>query len=163
MTLTRWLRAKAPPSPASGSAERLEPAAPVLERLAEERLDRRPSPPSEPEDVERDVDHGDLGPDRRRRRLPAEPGLERDERQDGAVAPGEDLAVEDPVPGEAAGALDDLRELAADVVQVARVEPDVVAVAVELGADPVVLVLDPDRHARAASRSRRRPRPARRA
>ena len=48
------------------------------------------------------------------------------------------------------GALDDLGELAADVVQVARVEPDVVAALVELGPDPVVLVLDPDLGRRAA-------------
>jgi len=34
-------------------------------------------------------------------------------------------------------------------VKVARVEPDVVALAVELGPNPVVLVLDPDRHAEA--------------
>ena len=47
--------------------------------------------------------------------------------------------------------VDDLGELAADVVEVARVEPDVVALAMELGPDPVVLVLDPDRRARAAS------------
>ena len=48
------------------------------------------------------------------------------------------------------GRLDDLRELAADVVEVARVEADVVARLVELGADPVVLVLDPDLRAEPA-------------
>jgi len=47
-----------------------------------------------------------------------EPRLERLEGHDGAVAVGQDLAVEDPVPGEAASPLDDLGELAADVVQI---------------------------------------------
>ena len=78
------------------------------------------------------------------RRLPAEPRLEADERQDAAVLVGEDLAVDDPGPAQRPGGLDDLGELVADVVEVARVEADVRAALVELGADPVVLVLDPD-------------------
>ena len=82
--------------------------------------------------------------DRRGRRLPAEPRLEADERQHQAVLEGEDLAVEDTGPAERPGRLDDLGELVADVVQVARVEPDVGAALVELGTDAVVLVLDPD-------------------
>ena len=41
-------------------------------------------------------------------------------------------------------ALHDLRVPAADVVEVARVEPDLVPLLVQLRADPVVLVLDPD-------------------
>ena len=49
-----------------------------------------------------------------------------------------------PSQSRAGGGLDDLRIAAADVVQVARVEPDVRASLVELAADPVVLVLDPD-------------------
>ena len=61
-----------------------------------------------------------------------------------AVAPGQDLAVEDAVPGQRRRRLDDLGELVADVVEVAGVEADVVAALVELGADAVVLVLDPD-------------------
>ena len=48
------------------------------------------------------------------------------------------------------GRLDDLREARADVVQVARVETDVRAALVELGADAVVLVLDPDLRAEPA-------------
>ena len=62
--------------------------------------------------------------DLRRRVLAPEPRLELEERQHHAVLPGEQLAVEDPRPGQVAGARDDLRELAADVVQVARVEAD---------------------------------------
>ena len=54
----------------------------------------------ERERVEGDVDDRDLGLDRGRRRLAPEPRLERDERQDRSVAPAEDLAVEDPVPGQ---------------------------------------------------------------
>ena len=63
---------------------------------------RPPGRPACPErqHVEGDVDDRDLGLDRRRRRLAPEPALERDERQDGPVAPAEDLAVEDAVPGE---------------------------------------------------------------
>ena len=49
-----------------------------------------------------------------------------------------------------AGALDDLRELAADVVEVAAVEADLRSGAVQLRADAVVLVLDPDRRTQAA-------------
>ena len=49
-----------------------------------------------------------------------------------------------PSQAERHGRLDDLGEAGADVVQVARVEPDVRAALVELGADAVVLVLDPD-------------------
>ncbi len=70
------------------------------ERHAEERLDRRaPSTGTQRQGVERDVDDrapppgsprdGAFRPSRR---------LERDERQDHAVPPGQDLAVEDPVP-----------------------------------------------------------------
>ena len=59
--------------------------------------------------------------------------------------------------------LDDLGELAADVVQVARVEADVATALVELGPDAVVLVLDPDRRAEAGHDLGPRPRPARRA
>ena len=50
---------------------------------------------------------------------------------------------------EPAGGLDDLGELSADVVEIAAVEPDVVLLLVELGADPVVLVLHPDLRAEA--------------
>ena len=78
--------------------ERVEPAAALGQRLAQQRLDRRAVARTERERVEGDVDDRDLGLDRRRRRLAPEPRLERDERQDGAVAPGEDLAIEDPVP-----------------------------------------------------------------
>ena len=49
-----------------------------------------------------------------------------------------------PSQASAVGRLDDLRKARADVVQVARVETDVRAALVELGADAVVLVLDPD-------------------
>ena len=61
-----------------------------------------------------------------------------------AIPEGEQLAVEDPVPGQVAGRLHDLRELRRDVVEVTREEPDLVPAPVELGADAVVLVLDPD-------------------
>src|SRR5215212_5253429 len=104
--------------------ELFEVSTAIRERLAEERIDGRLGRAGEPEDVERDVDHRNLAPDRRRRRLPAEACLEGDERQDRTIAPAEDLAVEDPVPAETSGTLDDLRELVADVVEVAREEPD---------------------------------------
>ena len=70
--------------------------------------------------------------------------LEGDERQDHAVAPAEDLAVEDAVPWQRLGGADDLGVARADVVQVARVEAHLAAALVELGPDAVVLVLEPD-------------------
>ena len=73
-----------------------------------------------------------------------EPRLEGDERQDRAVAPGEELAIEDAVPRQVPRRRDDLWELCGDVVQVARVEADLVPEPMQLAADAVVLVLDPD-------------------
>ena len=95
--------------------------------------------------IEGDVDHRNLGLHRGRGPLAAESGLQRQEGQDVAVGVGQDLAVQDAVPVQRPGRLDDLRELVADVVQVAAVEPDVGPAPVELGADAVVLVLHPDR------------------
>ena len=46
----------------------------------------------------------------------------------------------------------DLRELLADVVEVAAVQPDLGALLVQLGADAVVLVLHPDRRRHARQR-----------
>ena len=66
-----------------------------------------------------------------------------------AAGIGQDLAVEDAVPGQAPRRLDYLGELVADVVQVARVQARLAAPAVELGADAVVLVLDPDQRPQA--------------
>ena len=60
------------------------------------------------------------------------------------VGEGQDLAVQDAVPVQRAGGLDDFRELAADVVQVPAVQPDLGPAPVELGSHTVVLVLDPD-------------------
>ena len=56
-----------------------------------------------------------------------------------------DLPVQDAVPGLSGGRRKHLRELVADVIEVAAVEPDLAAQLVQLGADAVVLVLDPDR------------------
>ena len=66
------------------------------------------------------------------------------ERQDEPVLPGQDLAIDDARPAERTGRFDDLGELRADVVEVARVQAHIRAALVELGADAVVLVLDPD-------------------
>ena len=101
------------------------------------------------EQIEGDVDHRNLGLDRRRRPLAAESGLESQEGQDVAVGVGQDLAVQDAVPIHRPGRLDDLRELIADVVQVAAVEPDVGPTAVELRTNAVVLVFHPDCRAQA--------------
>ena len=60
-----------------------------------------------------------------------------------AVREAEYLAVQNAVPIERAGRLDDLGELLADVVEVAAVEPHFRPAAVELSPDAVVLVLDP--------------------
>src|SRR5207244_12544424 len=100
-----------------GQAEALQPSATILEWRAEQGVDGHLAAMPEAEHVEGNVDHRHLGLDGGRRRLATEPGLQGDERQDGAVAPAEDLAVEDPVPGETAGPVVDLRELPADVVQ----------------------------------------------
>ena len=68
---------------------------------------------------------GICGQDLRRRRPCGRAASGGDERQDRAVLPGEDLAVEDPVPGQGARRVDDLRELAGDVVEVAGEQADV--------------------------------------
>ena len=102
------------------------------------------SPGPEGEQVERHEDDRDLRSDRVRRRLAPEPCLQALERQHEAVLPGEDLAIDDPGPAERTGGLDDLGELRAHVVEVARVEAHVRPALVELGPDAVVLVLDPD-------------------
>ncbi len=131
-----------------GQIDGIQPGAPVAQRFAEQRLDgrlpRRVVAGAQGQEVEGHVDDRHLGLDGRRRRLAAEPGLQADERQDQAVAVGQDLPVDDAGPWQRPGGLDDLRELAADVVQVARVQAHVLAALVELGADAVVLVLDPD-------------------
>ncbi len=49
--------------------------------------------------VEADVDDRHVRQDLRRRPLPAEPTLQRLERQRATIPPGQDLAVEDAVPG----------------------------------------------------------------
>ena len=75
--------------------------------------------------VEGDVDHRHLALQIRGRwLLPAEACLELQERQRHAVAQAEHLAVEDPVPRQRGRRGDHLRELRADVVQVAAVEAD---------------------------------------
>ena len=99
--------------------------------------------------IEGHVDHRHLGLDIGRGFLPAEPPLQSKERQHAAVGVGQDLAVKNAVPIQRPSRFDDLRELLADVVQVAAVEPHLRPAAVELGADAVVLVLDPDRGAQA--------------
>ena len=124
--------------------ERVEPSAPFGQGQAEQRLDRLVPTCPDRQRIECHEDDRDIGLDRLRRRLASEPALERDEREDRPITPAEDLAIEDAVPGERPGRLDDLREPGADVVQVARVEPHIRAALVELGADAVVLVLDPD-------------------
>ena len=65
------------------------------------------------ERVEGDEDDRHLGPDRGRRRLAPEPGLERDERQDGAVLQARISPSRMPSQARVARGLDDLRELAA--------------------------------------------------
>ena len=134
--------------------ERVEAPAPFAQRLAQQRLDGRVAvgvvTRPEREQVERHEDDRHLGLDRRRRRLAPEPCLQALERQHEAVLPGEDLAIDDPGPGERPGGLDDLGELRAHVVEVARVEAHVGPALVELGTDAVVLVLDPDLRAEPA-------------
>ena len=123
--------------------DRVQPGAALRQRRPKQRFDRLAARPQR-QHVEGDVDDRHLGPDGVRRRLAPQPPLEGDERQDHAVAPGQDLTIEDPVPGQRGRCADDLRIARADVVQVARVEPDFGPELVELCPDPVVLVLHPD-------------------
>src|SRR5918994_1467209 len=99
------------------------------QRLAKQRLDGRVAlgvvARAEREQVEGHVDHRDLGLDRGRWGLAPEPGLEALEWQHQAVLPGEDLAIDHAGPTERPGGLDDLGELRADVVEVARIEAHV--------------------------------------
>ena len=150
----RWDRPKTPPSAASGrsSASRLRPA--LLQRPLQERLELA-VPWPEHEHVPRHEDHRHGRQDVGAGALPADARLEREERQHGpaalaVAAEREQLAVEDPVPGEVDRARDDLRVAVADLVEVAAVEADLRSAPVELGADAVVLVLDPDGRPEAA-------------
>ncbi len=120
----------------------VESVAPVDQGQVQDRLDPTPARPTG-EDVEGDAHDRHLGPDGRRRGLPPEPPLEGHERQDDPVPVGQQFAVEDPVPGQVPGAVDDLGELTGHVVQIAAVQPNLGAGPMELDADPVVLVLDP--------------------
>ncbi len=137
-----------------GQAQRLQARAALPQGQRQERDGRTPTRPRG-EDVEGDVGDGHLGEHRGSGSLATQALLEGQERQHAAVAEGEQLAVEDPVPGEPAGRLDDLRELPRHVVEVAREEAHLVAPAVDLGPDPVVLVLRPDLGSQAANDLRR--------
>jgi len=66
-----------------------------------------------------------------------------------AVRVGQNLAVQDAVPGQIASGLHQFRKLLADVVEVAAVQADLRTTAVELGSNAVVLVLDPNRRPQA--------------
>ena len=128
--------------------ERVEPRAALAQRLAQQRLDRRVAvgvvAGPERQQVEGDVDDRDLGLDRADGDLRPSRAWRL---MNGSTRPSFQARISPsrtPAQGERPGGLDDLGELAADVVQVARVEADVRPALVELGADAVVLVLDPD-------------------
>ncbi len=123
--------------------EALEARPPLAQGYLEEQFHRAVAR-SEGQHVEGDEGHGDLRQHHGRRCLPAQPLLERKERQDDTLAHGQQLTVQDAVPRQAPGGLQDLRELPGHVVEIAREEAYVVALPVQLGADAVVLVLGPD-------------------
>ena len=131
--------------------EPLQPPAALTQRLAQQWLRRPPLP--QREHIEGDVDDRHLGHDLGRRLLAPDTRLQLQEGQHGAVLPGQQLTVEDPVPGHRASSCCDLGEAVGDVVEIAAEQAHLVALAVQLGADAVVLVLDP--HRRPHSRQRR--------
>ena len=66
------------------------------------------------------------------------------ERERATVAPGEEFAVEDAVGGERERGAGEVGELRGDAVEIARVEFDAVGGFVELAADAVVFLFEPD-------------------
>ncbi len=128
----------------------VEARAPLGERRAQQRLDLLALARAECQGIEGDVDDGRLLLQLTARVLAAQPRLELNERQRHAVAEGEQLAVEDAVPGKAMGGRDYLRIALADLVEVAAEDTHLAALLVQLGANAVVLVLDPDRCAEPA-------------
>ena len=139
----------ATPRPADvDQVERLESSTPLAQGQVQQGRDVAAAG-ADGEEVEGDEGDGHVLQELRRGCLAPEPLLQGQERQHATVAKGEQLAVEDPVPGQPTGGRGHLRELPRHVVQVAREEAHLVASAVELGADAVVLVLGPDLRARA--------------
>ena len=149
-------RSSAPSSSADTSRETPKPGVASRPEAVESLSTRREWQPkqglhaavgAEGHGVERDEDAGHFGQQCGWRLLATEPSLESLEWHRAAVLPGQQLAVEDPLPGQICGSRYHLGELAADVVKVAAVEADLAIQAMELGSDAVVLVLDPDRAA----------------
>ena len=124
----------------SGRDERIERGAALAERLLEQVA------PGMVKQVERDEHDGDLGQELLRGPHPSQPGLERGEVEHRSLAPGDELAVDDErrLVRQRARRLHDLGERPRHVVEVAAEQPRRPArLEVELGADAVVLVLDP--------------------
>ena len=128
-------------------AQRVQALAPLAQRQTQQRLHGGAATRAEGEEVERDVDDRDLA-------CISADGFLRPSRawswRNGSAMPSRKASSSPsrmPSQLTVVRSRDHLRVAIADVVQVAAVQPDLVALLVQLGADAVVLVLDPDRRA----------------
>lgn len=98
----------------------------------------------QPEEVESDVFDGDFFLHEEVALSAAETFLEIGKWEGTVATHGEDFAVEDEIDGEVAGGIGEVEEGGGDVLEVAGIEGDAVIHLVELAADAVVFVFEPD-------------------
>ena len=116
----------------------LEGLPPNAQRLLEKRL------AVAPKQIEDDETNGNLRAEEQVPFPASKPLLQLGERQHLLAAHRQELAIQDPVPGQIARRIRDLEKRARDFLQIARVKRNALADLVQLAANAVVFILDPN-------------------